>query len=240
MSSLIDNAVALHRDTEAEVPLAIPVEPDEASITAAIAEQICQARQSVDICFAEHTTRARRVIEILRARNETVRVRIARSEPGRHRVPEHWEDLAASEHIELRIARVPLIDCVIVDGRSAVLIADSALGPQASLTRSDGVADALHALFAAVWCSATPVPVRIDWDGHARATFVKQVLGCLNSGMTDEQAADELSVSMRTYRRHVARIMATLGANSRFQAGLRAAELGLLPSPVPRAAPPES
>jgi DNA-binding NarL/FixJ family response regulator len=35
-------------------------------------------------------------------------------------------------------------------------------------------------------------------------------------------------VSLRTYRRHVAEIMRELDANSRFQAGARAVELGLL------------
>ena len=37
-----------------------------------------------------------------------------------------------------------------------------------------------------------------------------------------------MQVSLRTYRRYVAEIMRELGANSRFQAGVRAVELGLL------------
>ncbi|MBL1081179.1 hypothetical protein JK359_04170 [Streptomyces actinomycinicus] len=58
--------------------------------------------------------------------------------------------------------------------------------------------------------------------------------------MTDAQAADELSVSTRTYQCYVAEVMAALGATSRFQAGLRAAELGLLPTATPPTAPLET
>ncbi|MBN0045241.1 LuxR family transcriptional regulator [Streptomyces actuosus] len=240
MSSLIEDTVALPRGQRAEEPWALPAEPDEASVMAAIGEQIRQARQSVDICLAGHTTRAHRFVEILRARDETVRVRLARSWPGLDGVPESWEDLAASEHIEVRIARVPLIDCVVVDGRSALLIADSATGAQVSHHRAGGVVGALHSLFIAVWRGATPVPVRFGRGGQARAELVAGILGCLHAGMSDKLAADELSLSVRTYRCHVAEITASLGATSRFQAGLRAAELGLLPTPLPRAAPSES
>jgi DNA-binding NarL/FixJ family response regulator len=49
----------------------------------------------------------------------------------------------------------------------------------------------------------------------------------LGAGLKDETAARELGLSLRTYRRRVADLMAALGADSRFQAGLRARELGL-------------
>jgi hypothetical protein len=37
-----------------------------------------------------------------------------------------------------------------------------------------------------------------------------------------------MNVSVRTYRRHVAAILKSLHVNTRFEAGLKAAELGLL------------
>ena len=43
----------------------------------------------------------------------------------------------------------------------------------------------------------------------------------------DETAARRLTLSLRTYRRRVAELMRTLDADSRFQAGVRAGELGL-------------
>jgi DNA-binding NarL/FixJ family response regulator len=45
---------------------------------------------------------------------------------------------------------------------------------------------------------------------------------------TDETAVRALGVSLRTYRRRVAELMTALGAASRFQAGARARELGLV------------
>ncbi|MER5883126.1 LuxR C-terminal-related transcriptional regulator [Streptomyces sp. NPDC001941] len=55
-----------------------------------------------------------------------------------------------------------------------------------------------------------------------------QVLRLLCSGAKDEAAARQMGVSVRTYRRYVARILKSLDVTSRFQAGIRAAELGLV------------
>ncbi len=46
----------------------------------------------------------------------------------------------------------------------------------------------------------------------------------LSAGHTDEAASRQLGVSLRTYRRRVAELMAMLDATSRFQAGIRARE----------------
>ncbi len=55
-----------------------------------------------------------------------------------------------------------------------------------------------------------------------------RILELLGSGAPDAGAARAMGVSLRTYRRRVDDLMATLGASSRFQAGARARELGLL------------
>ncbi|MGH2602897.1 MAG: response regulator transcription factor, partial [Dehalococcoidia bacterium] len=62
--------------------------------------------------------------------------------------------------------------------------------------------------------------------------LTQQVLRLLDAGYKDDAAARQLGMSVRTYRRHVAEIMRSLGATSRFQAGARAAELGLRPPRV--------
>jgi DNA-binding NarL/FixJ family response regulator len=56
----------------------------------------------------------------------------------------------------------------------------------------------------------------------------KELLSLLSSGSTDESAAARLGVSVRTVRRMVADIMNRLGARSRFQAGVKAADRGWL------------
>jgi hypothetical protein len=52
-------------------------------------------------------------------------------------------------------------------------------------------------------------------------------------GLTDEAAARSLGMSVRTYRRHVASLLQAIDCESRFQAGVKAAHLGLIPGPMP-------
>jgi DNA-binding NarL/FixJ family response regulator len=49
----------------------------------------------------------------------------------------------------------------------------------------------------------------------------------MSRSSTDEAAARQLGTSLRTYRWRVAELLAAFEARSRFQAGLRAGELGL-------------
>lgn len=56
----------------------------------------------------------------------------------------------------------------------------------------------------------------------------RHILSSLALGEKDEVAARTLQVSLRTYRRHVAVLLEELGATSRFQAGVFAAERGWL------------
>jgi DNA-binding CsgD family transcriptional regulator len=58
----------------------------------------------------------------------------------------------------------------------------------------------------------------------------RSVLYSLASGAKDETAARDLGMSVRTFRRHLATVMDTLGAVSRFHAAVLANEAGLLRS----------
>ena len=61
--------------------------------------------------------------------------------------------------------------------------------------------------------------------------FVRlSVLAGLASGLTDDAHAARLGMSVRTCRRHIAVLFELLGAESRFQAGVLAAQRGLLPT----------
>lgn len=88
--------------------------------------------------------------------------------------------------------------------------------------------ESLVLLFETIWRIAIPVPKRliardVDDDRELRAT-----LGLLATGMTDERIARHLNVSERTVRRRVAEALVRLGAETRFQAGMRAREAGWL------------
>lgn len=95
------------------------------------------------------------------------------------------------------------------------------------MTTAPTLVGGVHALFEAAWEAAT------DLDGFPRAqrpqldAESRTVLRALGSGVTDATAARELGMSLRTYRRRVAELLDTLDTGSRFQAGMRAGELGL-------------
>jgi len=91
--------------------------------------------------------------------------------------------------------------------------------------------NALMALFDMVWARAVPLyfepaPPREDIDRRAL-----QVLLLMSAGMKDESIARALGMSRRTVQKHVTTVMATLGARTRFQAALLAAERGWIDSP---------
>jgi hypothetical protein len=69
------------------------------------------------------------------------------------------------------------------------------------------------------WPRASEHIVRGKRDG-----VVRDVLHQLSSGATDTAAARAVGLTPRTYRRVVARLMTRLGARSRFQAGVLAAQ----------------
>ncbi|MGO4754113.1 hypothetical protein AB4212_36860, partial [Streptomyces sp. 2MCAF27] len=212
------------------------VETDEDEIRTAAEELIREAGGNVDVVLAAeaaHVGVLHSVLsEWLRSGGEDVRTRVlcAQNSLDWNFVRRHARD---RRQLEVRVARIPLLAALIVDGRAALVCADSAVGRRASAIRDPGVIETLQTLFDGIWRNAVVVNERVDFGDHPRMEMVRPILEWLRLGVTDEVAARELSVSVRTYRRYVAEIMALLGASSRFQAGVRAAELGLLPVAPP-------
>ncbi|MGH3739353.1 MAG: response regulator transcription factor, partial [Micromonosporaceae bacterium] len=137
-------------------------------------------------------------------------------------------DAAHAYGMRLRVAEPPLHELVLVDQRTALVRWDAADTGVAA--QGHAVLRTLHALFGCAWDSAIPAVDYRRLTERVRDGLAPQILGLLKAGYKDDAAARQLGLSVRTYRRHVAEIMRTLGASSRFQAGARAAELGL-PSP---------
>ncbi|MFG2819964.1 helix-turn-helix domain-containing protein [Kitasatospora sp. NPDC048365] len=98
---------------------------------------------------------------------------------------------------------------------------------QTLVLRSSPLLDGLVALFEAVWQRAMPL-----WSpGKASNELSEedvQLLGFAAAGWTDEIIARRLGVNQRTVERRMRRLMDSLGARTRFQAGLQAARRGLL------------
>ena len=99
----------------------------------------------------------------------------------------------------------------------------------ALVVRSPDLAAAFARVFDAAWDFAAPFSADpVDPEAHLSAVQ-RSVLAGLASGLTDDALAVRLGMSVRTCRRHIAALFELLGAESRFQAGVLAAQRGLLP-----------
>ncbi|MBV6698095.1 LuxR family transcriptional regulator [Kitasatospora aureofaciens] len=232
VQALIEDTVARHRNFVSRAAVVTSVPPDEAELSAEAARLIGRTRRRLEVVLASDVPRAKGIYkalgEMLGACGDAVTVRLLC-------VPETLdrefvrEQLDAGRHLEVRTCQLPWMETVLVDNQVVLACADLVTGSrQAAVIQDVSVIRTMHNLFAGVWRRAVPVEGQFEFGSRARAEFARRILDRLNAGVTDEVAARDLSVSVRTYRRYVAEIMEMLGANSRFQAGARAAELGLL------------
>lgn len=198
-----------------------------------VAQAVGTAERNVDVVVASLTQHGsaitqlclRRVVEILGC-SVTMRVLCPRTAL----TPAIVNDFKAkTSAIEWRFATSLPIEAVMVDDHVAVLRPCLPSQIQACVVEEPSVLALLGTLFDNVWSTAQPADGSFELAGDSEPELFKQIITLLLAGHTDESAARKLSLSVRTYRRHVARILRFLGATSRFEAGVRAAERGLLP-----------
>ncbi len=130
---------------------------------------------------------------------------------------------------KVRISSAPLPhETIILDRRVAILAGQpSPLGREYTVTTSPVLVGGVYSLFTAAWEAATDLGAYFRGEVPELAPEAREILRALGAGLSDEAAARRLGTSLRTYRRRVAELMAALEAGSRFQAGVRAGELGL-------------
>jgi DNA-binding NarL/FixJ family response regulator len=168
--------------------------------------------------------------------------RVTAHGPGRLAVRKLWSprvlaDEAQRAHLrqlgaagaQVRISSAPLPhETIILDRRVAILAGPpSPLGREYTVTTSPVLVGGVYSLFTAAWEAAVGLGVYLRGEVPELAPEAQAILRALGAGLTDEAAARQLGISLRTYRRRVAELMAALEAGSRFQAGVRAGELGL-------------
>jgi len=105
----------------------------------------------------------------------------------------------------------------------------AATSDSALIIHQSSLLDTLIALFEKIWADA--VPIRFGTAGGADAppkAHDSVLLGLLAAGLTDEAIARQMGWHPRTAQRRVRELMAELGAQTRFQAGLQAARRGWL------------
>jgi len=130
---------------------------------------------------------------------------------------------------QFRTAPVVPVRMVIGDRRAALVSSNPELSWSSAVYLSGAaVVSALIAFFEQLWSGAVPFCDRLPVDSHGLSGQERELLKVLARGTTDDAAAKRLGVSLRTVRRMMADLMDRLGARSRFEAGLRVAELGWL------------
>ncbi|WP_344862128.1 DNA-binding response regulator [Amycolatopsis ultiminotia] len=145
--------------------------------------------------------------------------------------PQQLLDPASAPHLqelreagmEIRISEREINETIIIDHRIAILAAGRGY---TVLLRPDLV-HGIKSLVEATWRTSTALAAYETRFAELRQ-YTPQLIELLASGCTDEKAAREMGVGLRTYRRRVAELMSVLGASSRFQAGARAREAGLV------------
>lgn len=139
--------------------------------------------------------------------------------------------------VRISSSRLPH-ETILIDRRVMILAGrETPTGREYTVTTSQTLVDGVHSMFGAIWDTAADLETYLRADVPHLDTEARSILAELSSGRTDESAARRLGVSLRTYRRRVAALMTDLEADSRFQAGVRAGELGLTPGREPRARP---
>lgn len=144
---------------------------------------------------------------------------------GRPHLREYAADLhAAGANISFVPERPPC-RMLVVDGRTVVAPVDvHAEERGAVVTSAQGLGTSMLALARRIFASG--VQLADEEQDTAPSPLEVLVLRALLTGDTDRAAAHRLGISDRTYRRYVASLTDKLGAGSRFQAGVLAAQRG--------------
>lgn len=120
---------------------------------------------------------------------------------------------------------------IVLDRRTALVATDTGdTAAGAVLITNPGLLALLCSLFDYVWQAAEPLGPAVRGE---RTTLSRQQLAVLlmmAEGRTDESIATSMAVSTRTVRRIVTGLLADLNVRNRFQAAVRAVQLGYLPT----------
>lgn len=146
--------------------------------------------------------------------------------PGR--MSEIWNGIRHGE--QARVAGSLPMKMALCDDRVALIpVSTSDFQTDAAyLVHPSSLLDALAAMFELVWERAIALNQAAAPQGGP-GELVDQdqdLLGLLAGGVTDETIARTLGWSIRTVHRHIHRIMAEVGAETRFQVGMEAVRRG--------------
>ncbi|MCS0606472.1 LuxR C-terminal-related transcriptional regulator [Streptomyces sp. LP11] len=140
----------------------------------------------------------------------------------------HLQGLRAAG-AQVRIASIVPFRFILVDRVQALVPALHARSGNAMMVlRGEAVTALLVKVFEMCWASAAPLETAESGRETGFSSQQLWMLRLMATGRKDEAIARELGVSVRTLRRMMADLMGRLDVESRFQAGITAARMGLL------------
>lgn len=140
--------------------------------------------------------------------------------------------------VEARVMPEAPLKLMLIDDRLAMIPMRNAPNEIEGVVvvRSSALLDALSVFFDQLWDRALPLILPDDVGGVEISADTptrdeRRLLSLLTAGLPDEVIAKHLGVSHRTMQRRLRTLLDRLGAETRFQAALRAVSLGWLPLP---------
>jgi len=139
----------------------------------------------------------------------------------------HFIQNAMTYGTEVRIYRNLKMKLKLIDEEAALVPLTPSGARGVLYVRSPIIVGALRQYYELLWARATPLAN----SGPAHGTLSdvhRQLVQLMALGLKDESIANRTGLSLRTVRRHIATIMESLSAETRFAAGVAAAKRGLL------------
>lgn len=128
---------------------------------------------------------------------------------------------------KIRTAAFPPSRMIMIDREVAIIPLPEHLGAGGALIRDDVMLNYMLNTFEYTWERALEVK-KADYDTTTVADIESAILQDMSRGHTDEYISRRLGISTRTLRRYVTAMSDGLGAASRFQLAIAAAQSGLL------------
>jgi DNA-binding CsgD family transcriptional regulator len=230
---LIDTTLSTHRRSAAE-QAALVVGVDPTATEDVMGRLAGRAQRSIGVMLPDNDEQARAVCSAVEklgeARRRKLAIRVLCTPRALSGGMVRGGMVRGGPASEVRVAEGAVRGVMIVDGKAALVRADGRSAYRStSVVHDPAVVRVIESLFAGAWSTAVLAEEYLRLGGRSRTDMARRILRYLSAGHTDDAAARDMGVSLRTYRRHVAEIMRALGVNSRFQAGARAVELGLVP-----------
>ncbi|MBE9374773.1 DNA-binding response regulator [Saccharopolyspora sp. HNM0983] len=133
---------------------------------------------------------------------------------------------------QARVIHVAPTKLIVVDGEVGLLplTASEHSVESAVVIRSSAMLAAIARIFEDLWRFAAPFTADQDLDGNELQPTEEErwILSLLASGATDDTIGRLMGFSARTAHRRVRELIARLGVETRFQAGMQAVKLGWL------------